>query len=466
MSLRARLTLLYTSMLGGILLIFGVVVYVLVNYLIVNQVDDILGRTVTDILANTRVNQVGELNMLDLPNLEMTANVFIQLWDKQGKLVAASPALSRVTAPLDTLGLNASRPVYRDVQLDSNGQQVHIRVLSVPLEVGGHSVGVLQAATSLNVVDATRRNLLTILVSVTMVSIILAALGSWLGVGQALAPLKTVTVTAQQITRADDLSRRIPYNGPPADEIGTLIRAFNRTLARLENLFTSQQRFMADVSHELRTPLTVIKGNVDLIRRLGADDESLDSIKDESDRLTRLVGDLLLLAQAESGKLPLNRQPVELDSLLMDVFQQMRVLAGEKVNLKLTDIDQALVFGDRDRLKQVFINLISNAIHYTPPGGAVFLSLSKTESQARLIVQDTGPGIPAKDLPRIFDRFYRAEKSRTRSKDSGYGLGLSIVHAIVERHNGYIEADSTEGRGTTFCVRLPLYDPTEAQPPA
>ncbi len=452
MSLRVRLTLLYSSLLGGILLLFGVVVYLLVNFLLVNQMDAVLSRTVQDILSNTRVNQVGELNMLEFPNLEMTTNVFVQLWDREGKLRAASPGLAQMDQPLDALGIKAVRPSYRDIYIRS----VHLRVLSVPLEVGGHNVGVMQAATSMAVLDATRSTLLSILFGATLVSMVLAAVASWLSIGQALAPLQTVTSTAAQITRADDLSRRIPYSGPPGDEIGTLIRAFNRTLERLETLFTAQQRFLADVSHELRTPLTVIKGNVDLIRKLGPDEESLDSIRDESDRLTRMVGDLLTLAQAESGKLPLNLQPVELGELLTEVFQQMRVLAGDKVKLKLTEIDRVLVNGDRDRLKQVFINLVSNAIHYTPQGGTVTMRLRQGGEGCQVLISDTGPGIPAEDLPHIFDRFYRAEKSRTRTKTTGFGLGLSIVYAIVERHHGEITVDSPEGKGTTFTITFPL----------
>ena len=152
-----------------------------------------------------------------------------------------------------------------------------------------------------------------------------------------------------QITRADDLSRRIPYRGSPDDEVGQLILAFNQTLSRLENLFNSQSRFLTDVGHELRTPLTVIKGNVDLMRRLDCtDEESMESIENEVDRLTRLVGDLLLLAQAESGQVPLAHRTVELDSLALEVLQQMKVLAGERVKLKLDEIDQVLVCGDQD----------------------------------------------------------------------------------------------------------------------
>jgi len=163
---------------------------------------------------------------------------------------------------------------------------------------------------------------------------------------------------------------------------------------------------------------------------------------------------LLMLAQAESGKVPLNFTQVELDLLLTEVFTETRVLAGSKVKVHLNQIDEALVKGDRDRLKQVILNLVANAIQYTPHGGEVFLSLKRIGEQARLIVRDTGPGIPAEDMPYIFERFYRAEKSRTRSQTSGFGLGLSITKWIVEQHGGQIKVESKEGEGTTFVIWL------------
>ena len=454
MSLRVRLTLLNSTLLGGVLLLFGVLVYVLVSVLLFDQVDRTLNQTVQDILSSSRVDSVGSLNVVTLPSLELTASVYVQYWDRDRHLQMASPGIRDLIQPLDLANLNSSQTVCRDIFI----RNVHIRVLTVPLLAGERSVGVLQAATNLGLIDTVRNSLLSILVGLTIISMVLAAGASWLSIRQALAPLATVTRTAEQITRADDLSMRIPYSASPKDEIGMLIRAFNRTLERLENLFTSQQRFLADVSHELRTPLTVIKGNADLIRKLGPDDESLDTIKDEADRLTRMVGDLLLLAQAESGKLPLTMAPIALDVLLTDVYQQLRVLSGDKVHLKLTEIDQVVVSGDRDRLKQVLINLASNAIQYTPAGGEVYMSLSKTGEVARIVVRDTGPGIPTADLPHIFDRFYRGEKSRTRSKSSGFGLGLSIAYFIIEAHGGRIEVDSHEGQGTSFAVYIPLYD--------
>lgn len=453
MSLRLRLTLLYSTFMAGILLVFGMAVFILVNVILLNQVDTMLAGVVRDITQVTKVNSVGELNVISLPPLDMTSNAFVQVWGMDGKIVSTTPSIGTLTEPLDPINVKSGKTIYSDAYAGT----AHLRVLTVPLQVGRHTIGVLQVGASLTVVDATRNTLLTIMVSVAVIAVLLAGLGSWILLGRALSPLETITDAVDQINRADDLSRRIPYLGQTDNEVGDLVESFNQTLERLESLFTSQQRFLADVSHELRTPLTVIKGNVDLIRRMKvADEESLSSIDQEAGRLTRLVGGLLMLAQAESGKLTLNLRPVELDLLLTEVFTEMRVLAGSKVHVHLNEIDQVLVNGDRDRLKQVLLNLVSNAIQYTPQGGDVYLSLAKIGDQARVIIRDTGPGIPAEDVPHIFDRFYRAEKSRTRSQTSGFGLGLSIAHWIVEHHGGQIKVESKEGKGTTFAIWLTL----------
>jgi two-component system, OmpR family, sensor kinase len=453
MSLRLRLTLLYSTLMGGILLTFGAAVYVIISVLLLNQADTTLASTARDIMAVTRVNSVAEIDVITLPPLDMTSNVYVQLWGEDNKIRNESPSIANLTSSLDPIGLKAGEPIYRENTI----QNVHLRVLSVPLRSGIHSVGILQVATNLNVVDAARRDLLDILLISTIISALVAGVGSWFVLGSVLSPLDAATETALAINRADDLSRRIPYDVASDDEIGNLIEAFNQTLERLENLFTSQQRFLADVSHELRTPLTVIKGNVDLMRHMKQlDEESLSSIDQEAGRLTRLVGGLLLLTQADSGKLTLSKQPVELDTLLLEVFQEMHILAGNKVHLKIADIDQIQIKGDRDRLKQVLLNLVANAIQYTPQGGDVMMGLARIGGQARIIVRDTGPGISSEDLPYIFERFYRAEKSRTRSSSPGFGLGLSIAKWIVENHGGTINVESKEGKGTTFAIWLPL----------
>nr|NIW46823.1 sensor histidine kinase [Gammaproteobacteria bacterium] len=201
-----------------------------------------------------------------------------------------------------------------------------------------------------------------------------------------------------------------------------------------------------------------IKGNATLLRRMGcADDEALDSIENEVDRLTRMVSDLLLLAQAESGKLSLDIRCVELDELLLEVLKQTKVLTQGRIKCSLGDFDQVQVCGDRDRLKQVLLNLVGNAIKYTPNGGEIVVGLGKMNDQAQLTVTDNGPGIPEEELPHIFERFYRTEKARTRSRDGkGYGLGLSIAYWITRNHGGHIDVESKIGEGTTFTVWLPV----------
>lgn len=456
MALRGRLTFLTTSLLGGILLLFGVVAYGAVSFTITTQVEDTLRQTVNSILASSRVDSVGEINVVTLPPLTLPADVYVQFWGQDGRLHASSPKFSQISDALDSAGLKAAKPVFHDVTIGN----AHMRVLSVPLLAGDRPAGVLQVGAKMAVVDSTQRVLLIVLMVGILLSLSAAGLAVWISTDQTLKPLHGATQVALHITHADDLSRRIPYRGPPEDEVGQLINAFNYTLSRLENQFHMQRRFMADVGHELRTPLTVVKGNIGLMRRMGcSDQESLNSIDNEVDRLTRLVGDLLLLAQAEAGKIQLNRTIVELDTLVLEVLSEMHVLAGDKLQLRLGDIDQVLISGDRDRLKQVLVNLVGNAIQYTPPGGEVMVGLGKEKDQARLTVRDNGPGIPAEHLPHIFERFYRGEKSRTRSQDGkGFGLGLSIAYWIVRNHDGRIEVTSTDKTGTTFCVWLPLAD--------
>lgn len=455
MSLTQRLTLLYSILLGGILLIFGAGVFLLVNTVLLSQVDDQLATTAEGVIALTTTTSLKEIRLGAIPE-NTDSDINIQVWGLNDELQDGFGLLGDSAMALDPAGKRTDLPRFREV---TRGDRV-LRVLSVPIGYEGDQVAVMQVAVPLDSIESARTYLLYVLFVIWLYGVIIVGFALYLTLGRALEPLKSIVETAEQINRADDLSRRIPLQGVEEDEIGSLIQTFNRTLERLEVLFTSQQRFLADVSHELRTPLTVIKGNVDLMRRMKQfDTESLTSIDQEAGRLTRLVGGLLMLAQAESGNLPLTFRPVELDLLVTEVFQEMHIIAGGKVRVHLTDIDQLQVNGDRDRLKQVLINLVANAIQYTPQGGDVFMSVSKVGEQARIICRDTGPGIPAEDLPHIFERFYRAEKSRTRGKSTGFGLGLSITKWIVEHHSGRIEVDSKDGQGTTFAIFLPLFNP-------
>ncbi len=459
MPLRLRLTLWYSGVLAVILLVVGVVSYATVAAALTRQIDVSLQTSAGEITAAGTFLGVGRL-LNSLPNLEHfgTPSVYAQIWRNDGTLVIQSNQVT-FNRPFDAEALKAGQTALRDVTLDS--LHLHLRVYTQPIMApDGSQIGYVQTAAPLRTVDTTLNTLLMVLFGSGVVGVAAATIIGWGTAQRALSPLETITQTALQLSRADDLSRRIPMTDAPQDEVGRLGMAFNESLERLERLFNAQRRFLADVSHELRTPLTTIRGNVDLLRRMGgADRTSLDAIQSEAERMSRLVGDLLVLAQVDAGTLPLARTPVEVDTLLLEVLSESQVLAGG-VRLGLGELDQAIVTGDRDRLKQVLLNLVSNALKYTPEGGRVTLGLTLVNEWVRIVVADNGLGIPSDELPHIFERFYRVDKARSRAQ-GGAGLGLSIAQRIAQLHGGRIEAasDGMTGHGTTFSVWLPLTKP-------
>jgi len=419
------------------------------------QVEDTLQRTADDILEASKVQIAGIPLLQAQLDFELTANTFVKILDEDGILIRQTFNSPASDFPFDDTVIETQVPIFSTAIVE----ETRLRILTVPVGEGerGHTVAILQLAASLQSVDQTRELLLLILFAVGVIAVTVSAVVGWMTAGTALRPIGDITDSALQITHADDLSKRIPFYGSRNDEVGSLTIAFNETLERLENLFEAQRRFLADVSHELRTPLTAIRGNIDLIRRMGeADKISLDAITSEVDRMTRMVRDLLVLVQAETGKLPMAKNVVELDTLLLEVFQQAKVLAKGKIEIRLGQEDQARVMGDRDRLKQVLLNLVANAIEHTPAGGAITMGLECDGEFTRLSVADSGKGIPPDDLPFIFERFYRAEPSRKRAESVGAGLGLSIAYWITRIHDGRIEVASEVGKGTIFTVVLPL----------
>lgn len=318
-------------------------------------------------------------------------------------------------------------------------------------------------------VDNTLRGLGTLIVIIIAAGLATATIGGWIIAGNILSPIDRVTLTAQNITRARDLGRRID-TPKTMDEIGRLALTFNEMLARIEELFRVQQRFVADVSHELRSPLTAVRGNLDLLKRGAADDpaeraQMIEAMDSEIARMSRMVSDLLLLARQDAG-IPIVKHPLELDTLLLEVYRQAQ-LTARGVKLILGPEDQAIINGDRDRLKQVLLNLVDNAIKYTPQGGQVTLGLTKDDAWVQIFVRDTGIGIAADHIPNLFDRFYRVDKARSRDA-GGTGLGLAIAKSVIDAHNGKIQVESNVGQGSTFTVWLPLTEtknaPTVAAP--
>ena len=440
---------------GVFFVIFGVAVYAATSLILIRQVDNTLEKTVLNILELARFDQEGQIGFV--APISFDPQVEFQVWSVDGTLMDAANTTS-FEVPLDTTMMGTDEARFSDMD-DERG---HYRVWTVPVNVSDQQVGVVQAGVKLSGTDAVLGDLFRYILGVGAIVMILAGLVSWITVQRTLLPLSMVTATALQITNADNLSMRIPQTSNRKDEITQLIEAFNLTLSRLEEVFITQRRFLADVGHELRTPLTVLKGNIDLLRKMDkdVDPEILGIMDHEINRLSRLINDILLLARAESGKLPLDMQEVDLDTVVLEVMQQAMILAEGKKKILLGEFDQVMVLGDRDRLQQVLLNLMSNAVKYTPDGGEVQISLKKEGDKAKVVIKDNGPGISPADLPHIFERFYRADQSRNRVKSEakGFGLGLSIAYWIVRNHDGLIEVDSVLDKGTTFIVWLNLFE--------
>jgi heavy metal sensor kinase len=455
LSIQNRLLLVYALIFSIVYFLSSLVIYILPRNQLLAQIDGDLYSLAAELMTgNIEVGADGIIRMplpSDLATLQ-TASTFLMIVNRQGEIVVQSSNLAGFDDLLDADSLG-TQEIYRLVP----HEDTLLRVLTVPVfDSQQQPIGHIQVARLLDNFEIFNRVLsraLLISLGAAIASLVVLALLT----SSVFRPLEDIATVARQITRADDLSRRVPHSNR-TDEIGELARAFNQTLERLDRLFRSQQRFLADVSHELRTPLTSVRGNLDLMKRFGRyDEESMAVIQDEMERMSRLLGDLLLLARADTGGLPLRHEPVELDNILFEVYRQVSRIE-KTVTVELTDVDQVVILGDEDRLKQLLLNLVDNAIKYTLPGGAVRLSLAKDKGWANLLVSDTGIGIPAEDLPHIFDRFYRVDKARSRAQ-GGSGLGLAIAKWIVQAHGGAIQVDSTVGQGTTFRITLPLYQP-------
>jgi len=277
--------------------------------------------------------------------------------------------------------------------------------------------------------------------------------------GMALAarltrPLRALTATANRYA-AGDRGARAGERG--RDEVAEVARAFNRVADRLRQEEEHQQRLIADIAHELRTPLTVLKGELEALEDglLEADTATFRRLGEEVTLLERLVQDLRLLTQAESGELTLTRRPVDLAALAREVTASFARRAGQRQVRLVPHLEPATVDADPDRLKQVLVNLLENAARHAPAGSAIDVSVGPVDGEAHLAVRDHGPGIPAEERERVFQRFYRMDRARSRAA-GGSGLGLAIVRSLVELHHGTVQASSHEQGGAVLTVRLPL----------
>jgi heavy metal sensor kinase len=297
-----------------------------------------------------------------------------------------------------------------------------------------------------------------VLVTSSLVTIILAGAGGLFLAGRAFRPVQQIAQTAREIEETD-LSRRIEFTSE--DELGNLAATLNEMIARLEEAFNRQRQFTADASHELRTPLAVIEAESTLaLTKERTPDEyrkSLELVAQEVAYMSAIINKLLFLARADAGKVCYNFERVNLKDLFTELSSDVEVLAKEKgTQFDIVPAEDLDVTGDRVNLRQMFLNLLENAVFYTPEDGKIAVAVEKKDGMAVAAISDTGIGIPPEHLPHIFERFHRVDDSRNRT-NGGTGLGLAIAKDIAEAHGGKIEVESKEGKGSTFYISLPIY---------
>ena len=466
MSIRLRLTLLYSIILALTLIAFGSILYVTQSQATYNAIKSNLAQQVAGFANPGRRPPPGPSNG---PRPEPTPNPgtvatlpgrWTQIRDSQGKIVGRTADLADTPLPLSDAGLNeikSGQPFVETADVDSEPLMIY----SQPFTNTEGVVGVVQVAAVMTEREQSLATLRFILLAGSALVIVVAFGVGWVLSGMALDPIHRITQTAQAIGHERNFARRVQHQGPN-DEIGQLAVTINTMLTELESTYRqvetaldTQRRFVADASHELRTPLTTVRGNIELLRhdppmepREAAD--VLADTNDEVERLIRLVHQLLVLARADAGR-PLRCKPVPIQPLMQDVYRQAQLLAPDR---KITaDIDlEALALADRDALKQVVLILVDNAVAHTPPDAAIHMASEQSDGRIRIRVQDTGAGIAAAHLPHIFERFYRGDAARS---GGGTGLGLSIAKELVQGQCGEISVASEMGKGTTFTVTLP-----------
>ena len=440
-SVRVRLTLWYSLILAGIILVFCLFVFLFVKASLFSHLNQELESDFQT------VSQATSEEPNETPEIETESSAKIFQIVKDGKLFYQTSAFQKSGLPLIGQPPSAGSPTFR------SPSGARFRLKTGQIEPGVF----LTMAVDEEPVWRTLRTLLTILLLSLPIALALAAFGGFVMAGRLLEPVAVFTAKAAKIS-AESLAARLPVENP-GDEFGRLAGVINVMLARLEDAFERLRRFTADASHELRTPLTVIRsvGEVALQEDLDAAAyrDRIGSMLEEVSRLARLIENLLTLTRADSGHVPLGRTETDMVRLVERAAEDMRALAEEKdqkLNLNLKG--SAVLRVDEATVRLALVNLLDNAIKYTPRSGAITVGSSIRGDEFLIEVMDTGPGIPAEHMERIFDRFYRIEKDRN-SLAGGAGLGLSIAKWAVEANGGRIEVDSTENKGSTFRIVLP-----------
>ena len=462
-SIRSRLTAWYILLLGIILILFSV----FLNYFLSKRLYESVDNSLTVSATVVATSAVMKFNRSPLPGLDQffeqfmgagNLNKFYRIYDGSGNVGSRSNNIDASKFPL-------SQEAYADALSGTNSYETFlvdgkhpIRVITMPILREKKLVNLVQVGTSLEAVKETLRNLRIFLFTAVPSVLVFATLFARFLARRALKPISKIIKTARDIGQGQELSQRIPVF-KVQDELGQLALTFNEMMDRLENSFAQMRQFSSDASHELRTPLTVLQGQNELVLSKLRDpkeyQEVIISNLEEIKYMSKVLEDLFVLSRSDENQVLLNYKRMDLRDLVEEVCRHAEILAEEKdISIVIAFLEQVKINGDEVRLRQMVWNILHNGIKYTQPGGELKVSLLEESGFALLSIQDTGIGIPEKDLPFIFDRFYRVDKARSKD-EGGSGLGLSICRHIAEAHKGKIKVESKPGLGTRFKIHIP-----------
>jgi heavy metal sensor kinase len=461
-TIRARLVAWFTLVLALILVSFCWLIYFTLSKALYDSVDKKLA-TIAEITADsasrvTDDNQGWNDYLEKFFGFRPTAK-YIQILDKSGNVDYDSDKSLPKRLPITPETVKRAETGETVYETLSGLDEYPIRVISYPVMKNNKLINLVQVGSSLEYVQETLRRLLLIMLLTVPTVILSSSVGGYLLAKAALRPVTEITEAARSIG-AKDLSQRIPVRNKK-DELGRLSSTFNEMLERLQKSFDQVKQFSADASHELRTPLTILKGETEWslrsVRSIDEYKETLSSNLEEINHMSHIVEDLLVLSRADLGKTPMEMKPVEITPILYDILDMGKTLAEQKkqtIELDTGGIDGVKVMGNELSLRRLFLNLVDNGIKYTKKGGSIHIGASVSADEVQVRIADNGMGISPQDQQKIFDRFFRVDKNRSR-KEGGTGLGLAICRFITDAHHGKILVSSTPGMGSTFTVVLP-----------
>jgi heavy metal sensor kinase len=455
LSIRWKLTLWYGAVLATVLLAFSATVYAMVRHQLLRRLDQGLEEELSDVLREVgRHSDTPTLLKMIHHRFAEHAGFDFEITDQAGDALFRNRRLVELSMGFGVEPALSDTPQFADVEPGPSGRW---RVVAVLADSAAGPLTV-KVGRPLEDFEYDLSALLLAFLLMGPLTLLLAMAGGYFLACRVLRPIHRISQTARQIT-ADGLHERISTSKAD-DELGALAQTLNGMIERLERSFSEMQRFTADAAHELRTPLAVIRAEAEVALRStrSADEyrQVLENVLEEANGLAKVADQLLFLCRHRSGVQRVNREPVALDELLLDVTTNMQLVAQEKgVTLTLAENEPCTIVGDTRHLRRAFYNLLDNAIKYTRPGGRVIVTSHSNGDLGSVKVADTGIGISPEHVPHVFERFYRADASRS-DDDRGAGLGLSICQSIVQDAGGSVTVESVMGAGSTFTVTFPL----------